>query len=175
MDGVTQWVEFAVVLICAAAAVQDLFYREIGNSLSLAIVALFVVMPFSGVWAWASLPAVVGPAVAVFVVCAVLFVVGVLGGGDVKLLGATSLWITPGHVSAFLLSVALIGGLLSLLYLALRWMSPQRQQKQGAVDRFCPGDHERSKTIPYGVAIAAGALSMWCLGAMGPPMLARVG
>ena len=49
---------------------------------------------------------------------------GVVGGGDVKLLVATGLWLSPPDCYVFLVMTALAGGLLALLYLLARLVPP---------------------------------------------------
>lgn len=88
---------------------------------------------------------------------------GWLGGGDVKLLAACGVLAPPGLSGVMLLDVALAGGILALLYLALSQVVP-------APGEACPSGrlrgvlwaehrriHQRSP-MPYASAIAAGAL-----------------
>ena len=68
------------------------------------------------------------------------YAAGVIGGGDVKLLGACALW-CPGQISSFLLAMACLGGVLAvgmLVYSRIRKRPPP--------------------PIPYGAAISAAAL-----------------
>jgi prepilin peptidase CpaA len=78
----------------------------------------------------------------VFAVLAVAFYTGMMGGGDVKLAAALALWFTPANTLKFLMLMAIVGGLLTFGILV--W---HRAKKNAG----------RPK-IPYGVAIAAGAL-----------------
>lgn len=91
-------------------------------------------------------------AVAVFAVGLVLFVRGVMGGGDVKLLGAAALWYEPAGLAAFLAAVAVSGGMVALLMLAVHRAGLPRKGPAAAPE------------VPYGAAIAAGAV-IW------PPVL----
>ena len=88
---------------------------------------------------------------------------GWLGGGDVKLLAACGMLVPPGLSGVMLLDVALAGGALAVLYLALG-------RVLGAPGDDCPPGrlrgilweerhriHSRSP-VPYASAIAAGAL-----------------
>ena len=56
----------------------------------------------------------VATAAAVLVVGITVWRCGWLGGGDVKLIAALSLWAGPGHLASLLLATALCGGLLAL-------------------------------------------------------------
>ena len=74
---------------------------------------------------------------------------GIVGGGDAKLIAAVSLTQSPADVPSLLLHIALAGGVLALVYLARALLSPQPSRV--AV---------RSQSIPYGVAIVLGTLSL---------------
>jgi prepilin peptidase CpaA len=81
-----------------------------------------------------------------------MFAAGKLGGGDVKLLASVGLWFDFGGAVWLLVAVALTGGVLALLVLVIRsfnWSDEIRRR----VVLLRPGGG-----IPYGVAIAAGAL-----------------
>src|SRR5688500_19538470 len=86
----------AFVLLLVAAAWQDLRTMRIADALSLGIVAAFTVWALSGLAAGSTslskISLTVGCAAAVFALGALGFAVGVLGGGDVKLLTAASLF-----------------------------------------------------------------------------------
>jgi prepilin peptidase CpaA len=80
-------------------------------------------------------------AAAVFLVFAGAFALGVMGGGDVKMLGAISLWLRPDQIPMMLVVMSLIGGALTLILLAKhKWLRREGQPE-----------------IPYGVAISIAA------------------
>jgi prepilin peptidase CpaA len=96
------------------AALTDLQEYRIPNSVNLAIAALFPVyacLPGAGVDIAGSLML----AAAVLAAGTGLFALGVLGGGDVKLISAVSLWIGPAVFLDFLLVMAVCGGLVALI------------------------------------------------------------
>lgn len=138
----------ALAALLCGAALWDLRHRRIPNALCGAIVALY---PASFALGLAPAPWWGGAAVAlaVFAVGAGLFAFGVLGGGDVKLAAATSLWAGPAYIAEFLVVMGVTGGILAVLAL-LRPMIP--------VFVFGPQVGGRLATVPYGVAIAAGGL-----------------
>jgi prepilin peptidase CpaA len=170
MGAAAQWFGITVVALSIAAAVQDLVGREIANGWSLGIVVLFLLTVLIGAWPLADVPGTVGAAAAVFLVATVLFAFGLFGGGDVKLLGAVSLWIAPGQVTVFILFVALAGGLVALVFALRLWVGSIIGPKQGFARHFFTEDQEKSRTIPYGLAIAAGVLLMWRVDAIGPAL-----
>ncbi len=93
-----------------------------------------------------------------FLVGAVLFARGYLGGGDVKLLSAATLWAGPSGTPELLMLTGVLGGALALFLLmpfgtqiaaAARGMLGQ-----SAIDT----GRGLAMPVPYGVAIASAAL-----------------
>ena len=143
-----QWgVSEILVLILAAAlvaaAVGDVRTRTIPNWLNLAIaVAAIPFWYLTDVSLWPDVAVRVGIAAAVFAIFAAAFALGMMGGGDVKLVAALSLWLPPAAVLALLVVMSLAGGALTLA-MAARHRIARRTEKL---------------EIPYGVAIAFGGL-----------------
>ncbi len=137
-----------VLLACGlgVAAVWDWRSRTIPNWLNAAF-ALGAI-PFwwaSGLHLWPGVALHVGVAVAVFAVFAIVFQLGMMGGGDVKMLGALALWLPPLAVLQLLFVMSVAGGLLTLAL-----MIAHKLRKSG-------GQLE----IPYGIAIAFAG--MWLI------------
>lgn len=145
-----------VTLICAA--VSDLRHLEIANWVSIVIAIAFLPAAFLAEIPAADLAQHYGAGVALFVGGTVLFWLGMFGGGDVKLLAASGIWFEWGDLGLFLVAVALFGGLLALFILGVR--------KFGATFKTLerlPWLHESNglnQPIPYGIAIAAAALTL---------------
>ena len=76
-----------------------------------------------------------------------LFSRSLIGGGDAKLMAGAALWFGFDSLLPFLAATALAGGVLAVACLF----------SNAARARFLP-DKARQRTIPYGAAIAAGAL-----------------
>src|SRR5262245_6333153 len=89
----------ALALCLVAAGWQDLRTMRIATGLSLAVIASFVVWALAGLAAGRLSIGMLGMMVAcaaiVFIVGALAFAAGALGGGDVKLLAAASLFAGP--------------------------------------------------------------------------------
>jgi len=86
---------------------------------------------------------------------AVLFARGALGGGDVKLLAAASLWSGAAALPALLLLTALLGGVVALAALIPLVLA----RSEGGQSSESPHSGAALATpIPYGVAIAGAAL-----------------
>ncbi len=86
-----------------------------------------------------------------------------LGGGDVKLLAASSLLVPPFAVPELILTTAIFGGLLALVYLTLGPLLPPMAQHRSrhVLTRVWHAESRRIRrrlSLPYACAIAAGAL-----------------
>ncbi|HTR85381.1 MAG TPA: prepilin peptidase [Reyranella sp.] len=143
---------YAALLI--AAGWQDLRTMRIANGLCLAVVASFALWALSGLALGSVSLLQIGWSVlcagAVFAVGALFFALRVLGGGDVKLLAAASLFAGPALQLDFLTVTALVGGLLGLAILAGLPVGPVAVEGEVRA-RLRSG-------LPYGPAIAAGGL-----------------
>jgi prepilin peptidase CpaA len=143
-------------LLLLAAGWQDLCSMRIANQLSLAVLASFLLWALAGFGTGRTsveaLAATVLCAIAVFGVGALAFAAGLLGGGDVKLLAAASLFAGPTLLVDFLVVTALAGGALAVVLLAGAPIGPAVAARGGALRARMRGG------LPYGPAIAAGGL-----------------
>jgi prepilin peptidase CpaA len=146
-------VQLAFCALLAAAAAADLRAFRIPNWVSAALVALFLVngLPQHAELGWAGH---LGAGGAVLAAGLVVYALGGMGAGDVKLLAATSLWLGPSLLMPHLLATSLLGLGLMLVLLALRRWGPS---PAAAGWRRVPAALLPGKRIPYGVAIAASA------------------
>ena len=86
----------ALAIALLVAAFTDLRSRRIGNWLNGGIaLAAPLFWWASGLELWPDIAFQLGIALGTFAVLAVLFAIGAMGGGDVKLLTALALWIEP--------------------------------------------------------------------------------
>ncbi|RAU20945.1 pilus assembly protein CpaA [Paramagnetospirillum kuznetsovii] len=158
MNGMIFIFSLAFVVALADAAVTDIRQFRIHNRVPLLLIAsfaaAFAVGFDSGAWLGH-----LGAGGALFAVGAVLFVLGVWGGGDAKMLPAVALWTGFDGLSRFLMVMALVGGGLAVVALLARRVplgpeGPVRAWGQ----RLAESGH-----VPYGVAIAAGGLDWWIM------------
>jgi prepilin peptidase CpaA len=84
-----------------------------------------------------------------------LWAPGWLGGGDVKLIAAGALWFGWPDVLSFILFAGAAGGVLALVLIALRRISPVLPVSAEALGKTALA---QGAPAPYAVAIAAGAL-----------------
>jgi prepilin peptidase CpaA len=153
-----------ILVICGVglllgAALHDLAIRTIPNWISVSLLVIGIVLRFySG-----DLLFSLAIAMAILTVLVLLWLRGFLGGGDVKLIPTVSLVLAPANVPAFILSVAIAGGVLSVFYLTAHYAMPRPRPgpRYGLLARVLKAEawrmHRRGP-LPYGVAIAAGAL-----------------
>jgi prepilin peptidase CpaA len=153
------------ILACAAAALllfaalHDIAFRTIPNWVPVLLAADGVLLRLLD----QRLPAGLACGLVVFALAAFCWWRGWLGGGDVKLLGATAILITPGLLPGYVATVALAGGVLALLYLLLEQVAPTPRPRHPAslLSRVlvveCRRIHRRS-SLPYATAIGAAAL-----------------
>jgi prepilin peptidase CpaA len=144
--------------LMAVAAFEDLRRLVIPNGL---ILALCILWPFHLAIApkltLAAGGLAAGCAAAVFVAGALLFSRGLIGGGDVKLLTAATLWAGPAAAPALLVWTGLLGGLLSLAFLTPLGAQLAAARPIAADATAAPNPAHRVG-VPYGVAIAAAAI-----------------
>lgn len=141
------------------AALSDLRRFEIPDALSigLALLALLhlAVLPDGFL---ALLPARLGGFALVFAAGVLLFALGVMGGGDVKLLSALALWTSLAGLPRLLLPILFSGGVLAIVLLAARWLAAVVVP----AGRAPPPLLARGAPLPYAVAIFAGT-AFWAV------------
>jgi prepilin peptidase CpaA len=138
--------------VFAAAALTDVAGRRIPNRLVLALAALAALrigLALASGAGPAGVAADIGVALAVFLVGALVFHFGMIGGGDVKLIAAGVLWTGAGAAGEFLLATAIAGGVLAGAFLLQTRLAPR---PEGAAAKLRP------PSLPYGIAIAAGGI-----------------
>ncbi len=137
-----------LVLLLLRAAQTDIQSRIISNSLNLAIALL------APAWWWANglapYPGValqLGLALGVFALFTAMFALGMMGGGDVKLLTALALWMPLPAMTSLLIVMAAAGGGVTLATIIHHRLAKRTGRPE----------------IPYGVAIAIAGI--WVVGA----------
>ena len=146
-----QWAVMLLMVLLALAAVQDSIQLKISNLICGAVLLLaLVVVTILGFQLnlWQNFLAFV----IALTVGTMLFSAGKLGGGDVKLFATTVIWFDLQSALWLMLSVAIAGGVLAILIISIRTIGWSDEMQQRAVIL------RRKGGIPYGIAIAAGAL-----------------
>lgn len=154
----------ALAIALVTAAFTDLKSRRIANWLN-GTIALGAPLFWlaTGMSLWPDIAMQIGLTLAVFAGFSILFAMKWMGGGDVKLLTALALWIPPLPYANLLIMMALLGGVLTLVFGAWNVMSRRRMKSS-----------EKSPlTIPYGVAISLAGL--WTIVTIIEPASATAG
>lgn len=142
----------------AFAAAMDLFTMTIPNRISIFMVAAFFPLaPLAGL-GLADMASHIGAGVLLLAIGIALFAGGWFGGGDAKLMAAIGLWVGFDNLLPYLLFVAVAGGALAATFMTLR-TTPLPRVLLG--EQWALRLHHPDGGIPYGIAIAAGALLVY--------------
>jgi prepilin peptidase CpaA len=144
--------------LMAFAAASDLFTMTISNRVSLALAAGFLALALPSGMGLYDILSHAGAGAAVLAVAFVCFAMGWVGGGDAKVAAGAALWFGFGHLLNYLVYASLFGGALTLLLLQFRqWPLPYPFAGQAWLTRL----HAKDSGIPYGIALAIGALTVY--------------
>jgi prepilin peptidase CpaA len=158
--------------LAVVGAVLDFRNRRIPNYLTYSgLIAAVATRYIVGGWP-ALKSGFAGLLLAAAIFC-VLFLVGGMGGGDVKLMAAVAAWAGAAQTTAILLAAAIAGGILAVCYMLFR-----RQVLQTLLNTLVLIQHHltagpqphpvlnvrepNTMRVPFGLAIAAGTL--YCVG-----------
>jgi prepilin peptidase CpaA len=144
--------------LMAFAASSDLLTMTISNRLSLLLAAGFLALALLSGMGFHDILLHLAAGVTILVPTFVCFAMGWMGGGDAKLASTAALWFGFGQLLDYLLYASLLGGVLTLLLLEVRrWPLPYPLARQDWLLRL----HEKDGGIPYGIALAFGALIIY--------------
>lgn len=160
-----------LVALLVAAAALDLRTRRIPNVLTVSGIMIALALR-SAFGAGAMVDGLQSAGLALVIVLP-FFMLGALGGGDLKLLVAVGAFMEPFQFVLALLATAVVGGVLAVgesirrgairpllsntAGLATHVATGGRMGHRSAIGR--PG----AVTVPYGLAIAIGSLAVWFL------------
>lgn len=141
--------------LAIVGGLHDLLTMKIPNWISLALALLFLPVALLAGLGPTALAIHVGIGLAALFAGMGMFALRWIGGGDAKLMAATCLWLGLSGSGMFLLWTGVVGGAFCLLLMMAR-------QHLQMVTPYAPGWASRllepKGDIPYGVAIAIGAL-----------------
>ena len=156
----------AVTLLIAV--IWDVRERRIPNAVCGAIAVSGIGVQY---WDAGSLAAIAALAVGVGTIAAlmVFWRSGGIGGGDVKLAGAVAVWVGPGSLLTYWLAAALAGGLVAAICFLASRRAVRREIRDNltlaALHQMMPDVAPTAAvgrvSVPYGVAIALGAVFVW--------------
>ncbi|MCL6741402.1 peptidase [Sphingomonas sp. RB56-2] len=159
------WLAGLLLLLLVLAAIEDGWRLRISDWISgLVAIGAFAALvldgPVSGLWQNFLLFA------AVLAVGTFMFGRGWMGGGDIKLLAASSLWFDLSDGWKAMVAIAIAGGIETLVIMAVRRLPwPDGARTKALLLK-------RRGPIPYGIAIALGvALMGWWLRVWNSPFI----
>ena len=162
----------AVIAVIAIAAYTDWRWRLIKNSLTLPAIALGLILNLLGS-GWSGFVSGLLGLAAGFGLMMIPFVLGQMGGGDVKLLAALGSLVGPYAILNVFLYTTLAGGLLALGFALFQkeGFNTLRRTWHLAIGLFIfrtkpimTSEPGQGVTMPYGLAIAAGTVTYLLLG-----------
>lgn len=139
--------------LALVAAASDAARLKIPNAVSAALALLFFPAALAAGLDGAAIALHAGMGFGALALGFLLFTRNWVGAGDAKLFAALALWMGFPGTLEFALVTALIGGALTLALLAAR-----RALAFVPPSRLIAAIERRTKHIPYGVALAGGAL-----------------
>jgi len=143
-------------ILVIAAALRDATSYTIPNWISLALVAAFPVVALAVGLPLGAIGMNVAVGAAALVAGMGMFALGWIGGGDAKLFAAAGLWLGWPAALNYLAVTGLAGGALAVGLLALRSTHVRPFVPTGPA--WFARLAEPGENVPYGVAIALGAL-----------------
>lgn len=137
------------------AALSDIATMEIPNWVSIAVAALFPLAALLAHLSPLQISLHVAVGLVVFLAGFGFFALGILGGGDVKVIAAASIWTGAAAFSPFTLATALAGGALAFVMIVARRTTGPSDSHPAFLNRLL----NPQNGIPYAVAIAAGVIA----------------
>lgn len=147
----------ALAIALLVAIVTDIRSRHIDNWLNAGIALAAPLFWLASGLGLADIGWQIGIAAGSFLIFALMFAIGWMGGGDVKLLSALALWIQPVWFAQVIVVMALAGGVLTAVYMVWHFLARRQEQPE----------------IPYGIAISGAGL--WALASQYFPPLQNPG
>jgi prepilin peptidase CpaA len=152
------------LMLCSAvllllASLHDLVARTVPNWVAAALAVLGIGLRAAA----GSLLAGICAGLIVFVLAAICWRRGWMGGGDVKLVAAAAIVVPPSLVVSFIAAVAICGGVLAVIYLIAGRLvaAPRTARPRTLIARALRVERwriHRGGPLPYACAIAAGGL-----------------
>jgi prepilin peptidase CpaA len=143
-----------VLVTTVMACVSDVRSLRIPNLYSVIVIGAFALAFAAAPESFGKLSAHVLSLVIIFLITYIMFVSGLMGGGDAKFGSALALWVgLPGIVS-YVFWMTLMGGLIAALSLLIKNRKPFSNPAAGS---WVAQVQDGRNAVPYGIAISFGA------------------
>jgi prepilin peptidase CpaA len=139
------------VIVGLAASVEDILRRRISNWIPVAALAAGLVL-HTAQNGWRGVFTALAGAASGFAVFLVFYLLGGMGGGDVKLMAGFGAVLGAGRLLEAALWTAAVGGLVAAVVIA--WSAARNWLRRGD---GASGSSPRAESIPYAPAITVGA------------------
>jgi prepilin peptidase CpaA len=144
---------YILFIFLGIAAIFDLFLRRVPNYWTGIGAGIGMAAPWLTSYGVSMTSAYLGGVLA-FSFFLVPYVFGWMGAGDVKLFGASGLFIGMERVIAAALYIAIAGGVLAVIFLSIRILRFIQKRNLGEAKHW----HDRD--LPYAVAIFGGTVAL---------------
>ena len=156
-SGLVNWVFPGLMIV---AALTDLTSRRIPNWIPGLMLLGFALLAIATGMDLATLGGSLGVGLIAFAIGFALFAMGQMGGGDVKLIAASLPWYGWSAAAlGYFASFSIYGALLTIVFLVRRIPAVQFALVSNPYSARFAGQAEGGREVPYGIAIAAGALA----------------
>jgi prepilin peptidase CpaA len=148
---------FLYPVALVVAAISDVLSLRIPNWISVVLAVWFVLYGLVFGLSLSVIALRLGLGACVFVTGFLIYNLGMIGGGDVKLIAVSAIWVGWPDLVVFLLLVAISGGVLAAAVLIFRKMPvpvPNWLLERGWYSRLTT----EGQGIPYGLAICAAGI-----------------
>jgi prepilin peptidase CpaA len=152
-------------VLAIGAGLRDVVSYTIPNWMPAALIAGFAMAAVALGLPWRLAAADVAVGLVALVAGMGMFAAGWIGGGDAKLFAAAALWLGLAGAPTYLLVTGVAGGGMAVGLLGLR--SAIMRPLIGAGPAWFTRLAEPGEGVPYGVAIALGALAAFPMSALG--------
>jgi prepilin peptidase CpaA len=142
--------------LMAWAAIGDVRSFRITNKLNLVIAGSFLLLAIPMGLAWPTIFDHLKVGFITSIIAIAMFYIGIFGGGDAKMTGAIALWLGSAPILPFILYTALCGGLLGVTLIVSRRLAKRYGLPRSP--RWARRLLRKRSAVPYGVALAIGAL-----------------
>ncbi len=147
---------FVATLVYAANT--DFRRLEISNMTSLFIALLFIPAAIMAEISFTNIVLHYAWAFGILAIGAAVFALGLMGGGDVKLLAAIAVWFEVSELSNLVMYIALLGGALSVIMLCAKKMPALARLLGSPV--WLENNQDLQQPIPYGIAITGATIML---------------
>lgn len=140
------------------AAASDLLTMKIPNLVSLILLLAYFVLAALLGFSWDTVGLHLLSALVVFGLALLLYLAGLIGGGDAKLAAATALWVGWEHLLGYGVLASFAGGVLTLVIIAVGYLDFYPFMQSLPFMRLLA---RKVNCVPYGVALGAGGLLIY--------------